>query len=126
VQLGLDSSTRGDATVLTVTGELDLANAPAFRQRIVDLVAHDVRRIVVDLGALDYLDSAGLGMIVAAYKRVRTHGGALAIACDEPRILKPFEITDLGRVLAIAPTVGAALELLAAPDGPSDLASQGG
>jgi anti-sigma B factor antagonist len=119
VQLGLDSSTRGDATVLTVTGELDLAGAPAFRQRIVELVSQGVRRLVVDFGALDYLDSAGLGMVVAALKRVRTHGGVLVIACDEPRILKPFELTDLGRVITIAPTVDAALAALDAPNDPS-------
>lgn len=119
MQLGLDSSTRGDATVLTVTGELDLAGAPAFRQRIVELVSQGVRRLVVDFGALDYLDSAGLGMVVAALKRVRTHGGVLVIACDEPRILKPFELTDLGRVITIAPTVDAALAALDAPNDPS-------
>jgi anti-sigma B factor antagonist len=112
VQVGLDSSTRGRTTILTVTGELDLAGAPAFRQRIVELVAQGVRRLVVDLGALDYLDSAGLGVVVAGLKRVRTHGGSLVVACDEPRILKPFEITELDRIITIVPTVDAARAVL--------------
>jgi anti-sigma B factor antagonist len=112
VQLGFDTSTWGEVTVVALSGDLDLAAVPAFHQQIVGLVAGGARRVVLDLGALDFLDSVGLGLVVSALKRVRGSGGDLAVACAEPRILKPFELTGLLQALAVVPTVEAAVQRL--------------
>ena len=62
-------------------------------------------RIVVNLEGVDFLDSTGLGVLVGALKRVRTHEGELALVCTKPRILKGFEITGLTRVFPMYETV---------------------
>ena len=101
MDLGLDVSQKGGWAVLAVSGEVDVATAPRLRERLVDLVGEGNHRIVVDLENVDFLDSTGLGVLVGALKRVRTHDGDLALVCTQPRILKVFEITGLTKVFSI-------------------------
>ena len=95
--------------VVSVYGELDVATAPDLKERLVDLVNEGRSRIVLDLGGVDFLDSTGLGMIVSALKRARTHGGDLRLVCTESRIARLFEITGLDKALPLLPTVDAAV-----------------
>ena len=102
-------SSRGDWLVVEVTGDLDLASAPALRQEVVALVQSGQRAIVLDLTLTDFLDSIGLGTIVAIWKRVRVHGGTLAIVCPEPRLQRVFRVVDLDRILPLHASVDEAL-----------------
>ena len=95
--------------VVSLFGELDVATAPDMKERLVDLVNEGRSRIVLDLGGVDFLDSTGLGMIVSALKRARTHGGDLRIVCTESRITRLFEITGLDKAIPLLPTVDAAV-----------------
>ena len=105
MDLGLDVKEQGGWVVLAVSGEVDVATAPRLRERLVDLVTEGNHRIVVDLENVDFLDSTGLGVLVGALKRVRTHDGDLGLVCTQPRILKVFEITGLTKVFAIHKSV---------------------
>ena len=108
MDLGLDVTKQNGAAVLRVSGEVDVATAPRLREQVVSLVGDGERRIVVDLEVVDFIDSTGLGVLVGALKRVRTHGGELVIVCTQPRLLKVFEITGLVRVFELHDTVNAA------------------
>ena len=66
-------------------------------------------QIVVDLEAVDFLDSTGLGVLVGGLKRVRSHDGDLALVCTQRRILKVLEITGLTKVFTIYESVDAAI-----------------
>ena len=88
------------ATLLVLRGDLDLATAPELRECLVEVIDDGVR-IVVDLEAVDFLDSAGLGILVGGLKRARTHGGELELVCTSQDVLKPLEITGLDRVFTI-------------------------
>jgi anti-sigma B factor antagonist len=101
MDLRLDVTERDGWAVLAVGGEVDVATAPRLREQLISLVNQGSHRIVVDLTAVDFLDSTGLGVLVGALKRVRTHDGDLSLVCDEPRILKVFEITGLTKVFAM-------------------------
>jgi len=92
-------------TVVDVTGDLDMASAPALRQLILQLVSNGARLVAVDLTAADFVDSTGLGMLVAALKRVRTHDGELVVICPEPRLRRIFELTDLVSVFGLRDSV---------------------
>jgi anti-sigma B factor antagonist len=107
LQLDLDVSMRGDWVVLTVRGELDLATAPALRQQVASLVAEGRRRFALDLTALDFIDSSGLGMVVACLKRVRSVDGDLFVAATDARISRPFELTGLEQAVGLVSSVDA-------------------
>jgi anti-sigma B factor antagonist len=110
VQLDLDVVARGEWTVLTVRGDLDLATAPQLRQRIVGLVADGHHRLAVDLTTLDFIDSIGLGMLVASMKRVQAVDGSMFVAVAEPRIRKVFELTGLTDALNLVERVDDGVE----------------
>jgi anti-sigma B factor antagonist len=102
-------SYRGDWVVIEVTGDLDLATAPALRHEVLALLSSGQRSIVVDLTPTGFLDSMGLGTIVAVWKRVRVNGGSFAVVCPEPRLRRVFAVVDLDRVLPLHATVDDAL-----------------
>ena len=64
---------------------------------------------MLDLEGVDFLDSTGLGTIVSALKRARTHGGDLRLVCTEARITRLFEITGLDKAVPLHPTLDAAI-----------------
>ena len=88
------------ATLVVLRGDLDLATAPELRECLVEIIDEGAR-IVVDLEAVDFLDSAGLGILVGGLKRARSAGGELELVCSSRDVLKPLEITGLDRVFTI-------------------------
>ncbi len=109
MDLGLEVLERGDASVLAVSGEVDVATVPRLREKLHSLVAEGSPRIVVDLERVDFLDSTGLGVLVGALKRVRANGGELALVCTSARIRKVFEVTGLTKVFSLYDTVDEAV-----------------
>jgi anti-sigma B factor antagonist len=88
-------------TVIAVHGEIDVATSPTLRERLIDLVSNGATRMVLDLEAVDFVDSTGLGTIVSVLKRARTHGGDLRLVCTEARIRRLFEITGLDKAVPL-------------------------
>ena len=109
MDLGLDVSQSGNWSVLAVTGEVDVATAPAMRERLVSLVADGNVRLIVDLSPVDFIDSTGLGVLVGTLKRVREADGELALIIPQERILKLFDITGLSKIFIIHSTLNSAL-----------------
>jgi len=113
VDLSVTSRQEGERAVVGVVGEIDVYTAPALRERLNDLVAAGHYRLVVDLTAVEFLDSTGLGVLVGGLNRVRNHDGSLHLVCSQEKILKVFRITGLTKVFPIHATLS---EALAAPD----------
>ncbi len=84
-----------------ISGELDVAGAPAVRQAVVSAVSGGGTRLALDLSGVDFVDSFGVGVVVGALKRVRQRGGELALVCPVPRIRRVFEMCDLDRILIL-------------------------
>ena len=99
----------GDCAVLQVTGEVDVYTAPILRERIRDLAAKGAVHIIADLSRVDFLDSAGLGVLVGGRKRLREHDGSLTPVISTTRILRILEVTGLTAVFPPQPSVPAAI-----------------
>jgi anti-sigma B factor antagonist len=95
----------GDWAVITVLGDVDLASAPALRHEVLALLGDGHRQIALDLTPTDFMDSIGLGVVVAIWKRVRVQGGTFALVCPEPRLKRIFQVVDLDKVLPLHATV---------------------
>lgn len=107
---GLEVDVRhAPVVVIRLSGEVDVFTAPRLREKIIELVNRGQRLIVVDLDAVDFLDSTGLGVLVGGLKRLRSHDGEMSMVCNEPRLLRVFELTRLDAVFAIHRTVADAV-----------------
>ena len=95
----------GDHKVLRPVGDLDVYTVGSLRDAIGSLLEASTTRIVVDLDAVPFMDSSGLGALMGGVRRLREAGGDLAIACTREQHLKLFSITGFGEGVAIAPTV---------------------
>lgn len=96
-------------TVVAASGEIDVATAPALRDRLADLVEAGTVRVIVDLEDVGFIDSTGLGVLVGGVRRARAEEGDLRLVCTNPRILKVFEATGLHEVFTIGSTVDEAV-----------------
>ncbi len=104
-----DSRSNSPHVVVAVSGEVDIATAPKLREKLVELASQGAQQVVVDLNAVEFLDSTGLGVLIGGMKRLRGLDGDLTLVCTQPRILKVFEITGLNRAFTINESVDAAV-----------------
>lgn len=98
-----------DAVVITPRGRLNMVAAPRLRTLLTETVKGGQKRIVVDLSATDFMDSSGLGAIIAGLKTARQAGGDLRIASVTPQVAMVLQLTNLDRVLRAYETPEAAL-----------------
>jgi len=107
----LEVDRRADWQVLTVRGEVDVTTTPRVRAQLISLLSEDGKPlVVVDLEGVDFLDSSGLGALVAGLKLARSRSGELRIVCDQQRsVRKVLEVTGLERVLDRYDSVEAAV-----------------
>lgn len=94
--------------MLDIVGEVDLYTAPALRDRIASLIDGGVRRLVVNLEEVGFLDSSGLGVLIGALRRLKEHDGALRLVCHEGSTLKVLTVTGLDKVFQIHTDLGSA------------------
>jgi anti-sigma B factor antagonist len=109
VDLTLATSEVDGKTIVAVGGEIDVYTAPKLRDKITELVADGTYSIVIDMEAVEFLDSTGLGVLVGGLKKVRAHDGSLELICTQDRLLKIFRITGLAKVFVIHDSADGAL-----------------
>ena len=105
----LEIETRHDDgwTVLATVGELDLYTAPRLRDEVLATVERGEHRIAIDLNGVGFIDSTGLGILVACLKRVREQGGALVLISPETSPLRRLlSLTGLEQVLPTYAALG--------------------
>jgi anti-sigma B factor antagonist len=112
VEIEVSQPTDQQYPVVGVRGEVDVSSAPALQQRLTDLFRTAGNTVVVDLTDVSFLDSTGLGALVAARNSAAGAGGALPLVCTSERILKLFTITGLDGVFDFHPSVAEALQSL--------------
>ena len=95
-KLSIDEHEVGDVTILVLSGQLVLDDGDlALRRRIHELVDRGRIKIVLDMAAVTYIDSAGVGMVVGKLKTVRERGGDMKLLNLNLRGLRIFGMTRL-------------------------------
>ncbi|HET7367982.1 MAG TPA: STAS domain-containing protein [Gaiella sp.] len=85
--------------VVRAKGDLDAFTAPELRTHLHEATAGDADLVVVDLARVTFIDSAGLGALVGAHRRMREAEGALRIVRPPDLVARAFELTGLDEVL---------------------------
>jgi anti-sigma B factor antagonist len=104
-KIDIDISEQNGYQVVRPTGDLDVYTVGSLRDAIGAMLDDKSARVVVDLDAVPFMDSSGLGALMGGVRRLREAGGDLAIACTKEQHLKLFTITGFGEGVSIAPTV---------------------
>lgn len=87
--------------VVSVSGEVDIATAPAVGAELADVLAEGRVRAVVDLSAVTFLDSSGLAVLVGAHNQFKAAGGQVRLVVTDRRVRMPLEVTGLINVVAV-------------------------
>ena len=90
-----------DETVISVIGDLDFSTAPRLRAQILELLKDGTTSLVIDLSQLDFVDSSGLGVLVAALKRMRERDGRLMLRSPSANTSKVLEVSGLNKLLLV-------------------------
>jgi len=99
--LRIDVRPEPGRVVLELAGELDLAAAPRLQSEI-ELAERDMpAMLVLDLGDLEFIDSAGLRVILAADQRAREQGRVFAVTHGSPQVERLLELTGVDEHLQI-------------------------
>jgi anti-sigma B factor antagonist len=105
MNLMVESRQVGDWSIVEVKGEVDLYSAPRLKERLAELTGAGRTRIAVDLGAVEFLDSTGLGVLIGALKRCREARGTLGLVAPREPVRKVLSITGLDRVFPVHDSV---------------------
>jgi anti-sigma B factor antagonist len=107
----LDERTAGDVTIVAVHGDITFgAGAQALiKDKMHSLLQQDRKKIVLDLSAVSYVDSAGLGQLVQSHVTVARAGGALKMIGLTTRLTDLLVVTRLVSVFDTYDTEAAAV-----------------
>ena len=92
---------QADAVVVHLDGELDLASAPQFEGELERAEVTAAATLVLDLRDLQFIDSAGLRMIVSAHENARERGQEFAVTRGSEQVQRLLAITRIGEHLRI-------------------------
>jgi anti-sigma B factor antagonist len=102
VELKVSSRSQGDQTIVAVAGEIDLYTAPRLHSELAAAVTGQApARVVVDMAAVDFCDSTGMNVLLAALRRARERGGDLVLAGPRPAVRKILQVTGLESVFTV-------------------------
>jgi anti-sigma B factor antagonist len=102
--MNIITSTRqvGSVTIVDISGRIVLGEeSAALRDEVLDLLRKGHKQILLNLGAVDYIDSMGLGSLVGAFASVRKQGGELKLlnltdkSTDLMQVTKLYTIFDI-------------------------------
>jgi anti-sigma B factor antagonist len=96
-------------TILAPTGRLDVAGAPTLKEAIGEAVRNGEPKVVIDMEGVSFVDSTGLGSVIAALKQIRNRQGELRLAAPNQQVRVVLELTTLDRVFPYYATVEEAL-----------------
>lgn len=94
---------RGDVEIakIKIDGYLDSSTFPKLQEYLSSLVAQGQFRLLLDLSDLDYISSAGLGVLMGMLREVREKGGDLKIVNMSEKIERVFNLLGFSRILRL-------------------------
>ena len=103
-----DITRNGSSVVVSLAGELDLYNAHALRETLIQCCDEAPERLVVDLSEVKFIDSTALGVLIEARTRMPNRRGFL-LAAPGLETRRALEISGLDRHFAVHPSLDEAL-----------------
>ena len=99
---GFDSEFTGTVLKIKLRGEIDHHSAVAVRSAIDDMIrSRRPCELVIDMSAVDFMDSSGLGLIMGRYALIKRYGGKMAVLDPSPAVQKMMNLAGMERMVPI-------------------------
>jgi len=95
----------GDAQLLTLTGRLDAESALELEQQCERLITRETRMLIINVGTLDYLSSAGLRTLLGAGKKLQNNAGKLVLVAASGPVRQIVEVAGFDKIFPLCATV---------------------
>jgi anti-sigma B factor antagonist len=92
---------RANVWVATISGEVDIYDAPEMKERLHKCIDQTPADLVLDCAGLSYIDSTGMGVLISILKHLKDVGKDMRIVRLSPYIYKIFTITGLQKIFHI-------------------------
>lgn len=107
--LTIEQEQTGDGfTICRPVGELDAFTVSQFRQALAELAS--MPRLVIDMSAVPFVDSAGLGALIGGIRRARELGGDVVVVCNRASLVRTLRTTGFDRIVVMTETIDEAKE----------------
>ena len=104
-----DTHAGNDATILTLTGELDLAASPTLEQELSKAFGSDADLVMVDLRQLDFMDSTGLSVLVRAHHMAEENGRRFVLVNGSHQVQRLLALTGIAERMTLVDSPDEAL-----------------
>ena len=101
VEVALDAE--GETAVLSVHGEVDAFTAPLLDKIVTAVIDHGAVRLVIDGSGVEFMDAAGLRVVVSTANRLRPDGAVLVIRAPSAPVIRLLEMSGVVTVVGIDP-----------------------
>ncbi len=105
----ITTTTRDNATILSVAGRIDTATAPALEQAINHEIEQQNRKILLNFSAVSYISSGGLRVLLATAKKLKNPGDKFALCGLSAEVLKILKLAGFTSIFSICSSEGEAL-----------------
>ncbi len=95
----------GETYIIDVQGEMDLYNSYKLKELIMKMLEKKVKRFIINLGEVDYIDSSGIGALIHICSTIKKSNHRLAIANIHGSVKKVIELTKLTGYFPISPSL---------------------
>jgi anti-sigma B factor antagonist len=102
-------------TVVMASGEMDAENSAQLGEQLNHLLTEGIRKVVIDLGKVGFMNSSGLATLIHYYKRARSNCGDISLAAVQPTVRQAFQLTRLDRMFDLQPDVARAVQRFTGP-----------
>lgn len=94
-ELSIIRRDESDGVVLAPSGELDVVSAPELQSRVSDVLAEGHARVLIDLGGLRFVDSAGVSMLIKAKQEAQAAGRMLLLRRPTEQLQRVFAVVGM-------------------------------
>ena len=101
---------QSDISIIRVGGYIDTTTSSELERALDSLIKAGVFRVIIDLGNVDYISSAGWGIFISEIKGIRERGGDLKLAKMIPDVYEVFELLEFHYILKAFDTIDAAIQ----------------
>jgi anti-sigma B factor antagonist len=102
VELKVSTRSHAGHTVVTIVGEIDLYTAPRLQSEFARVLEESrTTLVVIDMSGVEFCDSTGMNVLLAALKRLRERDGTLELAAPRPAVRKILQVTGLDSVFTV-------------------------